>query len=132
MLALGSPGSGTAAILLGGLMVWGLNPGPCCSLSRVLVERSGRLDHELAIVLLFWPLIDTVLGGIGRLLRPVKATGAERTAPASIDIIPGHHMALKTGLAHTTGELISLSDGDLDEEPKLMIQFQPRFVRVDL
>ena len=26
MLALGIPGSGTAAILLGGLMVWGLNP----------------------------------------------------------------------------------------------------------
>src|SRR5881296_4690538 len=28
MLALGIPGSGTAAILLGGLMVWGLQPGP--------------------------------------------------------------------------------------------------------
>src|SRR5256714_6955586 len=28
MLALGIPGSGTAAILLGGLMVWGLKPGP--------------------------------------------------------------------------------------------------------
>ncbi|HKD27628.1 MAG TPA: tripartite tricarboxylate transporter permease [Xanthobacteraceae bacterium] len=28
MLALGIPGSGTAAILLGGLLVWGLNPGP--------------------------------------------------------------------------------------------------------
>ena len=28
MLALGIPGSGTAAILLDGLMVWGLNPGP--------------------------------------------------------------------------------------------------------
>jgi len=28
MLALEFPGSGTAAILLGGLMVWGLNPGP--------------------------------------------------------------------------------------------------------
>lgn len=28
MLALGIPGSGTATILLGGLMVWGLNPGP--------------------------------------------------------------------------------------------------------
>jgi len=28
MLALGIQGSGTAAILLGGLMVWGLNPGP--------------------------------------------------------------------------------------------------------
>jgi TctA family transporter len=28
MLALGIPGSGTAAVLLGGLMVWGLQPGP--------------------------------------------------------------------------------------------------------
>ncbi len=28
MLALGIPGSGTAAILLGGLLIWGLNPGP--------------------------------------------------------------------------------------------------------
>ena len=33
LLALGIPGSGTAAILLGGLMVWGLNPGRCCSSS---------------------------------------------------------------------------------------------------
>ena len=28
MLALGIPGSGTAAVLLGGLMIWGLQPGP--------------------------------------------------------------------------------------------------------
>jgi putative tricarboxylic transport membrane protein len=28
MLALGIPGSGTAAVLLGGLLVWGLQPGP--------------------------------------------------------------------------------------------------------
>ena len=28
LLALGIPGSGTGAILLGGLMMWGLNPGP--------------------------------------------------------------------------------------------------------
>lgn len=28
MLALGIPGSGTGAVLLGGLMMWGLNPGP--------------------------------------------------------------------------------------------------------
>src|SRR5256885_15325352 len=28
MLALGIPGSATAAVLLGGLMVWGLQPGP--------------------------------------------------------------------------------------------------------
>jgi putative tricarboxylic transport membrane protein len=36
MLALGIPGSGTAAILLGGLMVWGLNPGPL-----LFVEQKG-------------------------------------------------------------------------------------------
>src|SRR6266480_689540 len=35
-LALGIPGSGTAAILLGGLMVWGLNPGPL-----LFVEHKG-------------------------------------------------------------------------------------------
>ena len=28
LLALGIPGSGTGAVLLGGLMLWGLNPGP--------------------------------------------------------------------------------------------------------
>jgi putative tricarboxylic transport membrane protein len=28
MLALGVPGSPTAAVLLGGLMIWGLQPGP--------------------------------------------------------------------------------------------------------
>jgi TctA family transporter len=32
----------------------------------------------LAIVLLFWPLIDKAFGSVGRLWRPVKATGAER------------------------------------------------------
>ncbi len=36
MLALGIPGSGTAAILLGGLLVWGLNPGPL-----LFVEQKG-------------------------------------------------------------------------------------------
>ena len=30
MLALGIPGSATAAVLLGGLMIWGLNPVRCC------------------------------------------------------------------------------------------------------
>ena len=28
MLALGIPGSATAAVMLGGLMIWGLRPGP--------------------------------------------------------------------------------------------------------
>ena len=45
MLALGIPGSGTAAILLGGLMVWGLNPG-AAAVRRAQGFRLGpdRLD----------------------------------------------------------------------------------------
>lgn len=34
MLALGVPGSATAAVLLGGLMIWGLNPGPMLFIER--------------------------------------------------------------------------------------------------
>jgi putative tricarboxylic transport membrane protein len=34
MLTLGIPGSPTAAVLLGGLLIWGLQPGRCCSSSR--------------------------------------------------------------------------------------------------
>ena len=30
---------------------------------------------KLAIVLLFWPLIDKAFGSVGRLLRPAKAAG---------------------------------------------------------
>src|ERR1700709_1667899 len=34
MLALGIPGSATAAVMLGGLMIWGLNPGPMLFIER--------------------------------------------------------------------------------------------------
>ena len=34
LLALGIPGSGTGAVLLGGLMMWGLNPGPMLFISE--------------------------------------------------------------------------------------------------
>ena len=30
MITLGIPGSPTAAVMLGGLIIWGLQPGPCC------------------------------------------------------------------------------------------------------
>src|SRR5215213_7984072 len=109
MLALGIPGSGTAAILLGGLMVWGLNPGPLLFvehkdfvwgliasmylgnvvglmlvLTTVPIFAGGDMKvfwsnglvgsiTTLAIVLLFWPLIDGVFGSVARLMRPAKA-----------------------------------------------------------
>ena len=34
MLALGIPGSATAAVMMGGLMIWGLNPGPMLFVER--------------------------------------------------------------------------------------------------
>ena len=34
MLALGIPGSATAAVMIGGLMIWGLNPGPMLFVER--------------------------------------------------------------------------------------------------
>jgi putative tricarboxylic transport membrane protein len=153
MLALGIPGSGTAAILLGGLMVWGLNPGPLlfvehkdfvwgliasmfvvsCAIGAYAIQNAmfdiwlmlgfgvvgyvfkkigiplapftlalvlgSRAEDAfrlsmigsggtmkvfwsnglvgsittLAIVLLFWPVIDKVFGSVGRLWRPAKA-----------------------------------------------------------
>jgi putative glycosyltransferase len=35
----------------------------------------------------------------------------------------GHHKAMMTGLAHTTGELVFLIDVDLEEPPELLSQF---------
>src|ERR1700694_687210 len=153
MLALGIPGSGTAAILLGGLLVWGLNPGPLlfvvilrvpfaavapmivvsCAIGAYAIQNAmfdiwlmlgfgvvgyvfkkigiplapftlalvlgSRAEDAfrlsmigaggdmkvfwsnglvgtittLAILLLFWPLIDKAFASVGRLMRPARA-----------------------------------------------------------
>jgi putative glycosyltransferase len=39
----------------------------------------------------------------------------------------GHHKAMMTGLANTTGELIFLIDSDLEEEPENLAKFYDRF-----
>jgi len=41
----------------------------------------------------------------------------------------GHHRAIMTGLAHSTGELIFLIDSDLEEEPEWMISFKEQMDR---
>jgi hypothetical protein len=45
--------------------------------------------------------------------------------------MPGHRMALMTGLAHTTGDLIFLSDSDLDEEPRAYDSISREVTAVD-
>ena len=45
MLALGIPGSATAAVLLGGLMIWGLQPGPLLFVARA--RNKGQTGKAL-------------------------------------------------------------------------------------
>src|SRR6266705_1370742 len=72
MLALGIPGSGTAAILLGGLMVWGLNPGPL-----LFVEHKGFV----------WGLIASMyLGNVVGLILVSCAIGAFAIQNAMFDV----------------------------------------------
>ena len=67
MIALGVPGSATAAVMMGGLMIWGLNPGP-----MLFVERpdfvwgliaSMYLSNVVAVLLVLStvPLFATIL-----------------------------------------------------------------------
>src|ERR1700759_4397187 len=56
MLALGIPGSGTAAILLGGLMVWGLNPGPL-----LFVEHKDFVLGLIVLVSTTGPIFASIL-----------------------------------------------------------------------
>src|SRR6476646_5671395 len=75
MLALGIPGSGTAAILLGGLMVWGLNPGPL-----LFVEHKDFV----------WGLIASILrvpfAAVAPMIVVSRAIGAYAIQNAMFDI----------------------------------------------
>ncbi|MCR5160729.1 MAG: tripartite tricarboxylate transporter permease [Lachnospiraceae bacterium] len=77
LLALGIPGSGTAAVLLSGLMMWGLTPGP-----QLFTEQSdfcwGLISSMylgnilcLAIAMLTIPLLVKLISVPSRLISPV-------------------------------------------------------------
>ncbi|MGE4283945.1 MAG: tripartite tricarboxylate transporter permease [Clostridia bacterium] len=67
LLALGIPGSGTGAVLLGGLMMWGLNPGPLLFTTNPdfawgLISSLFLANFiTLAIALLIIPFLITLL-----------------------------------------------------------------------
>ena len=68
MLALGVPGSPTAAVLLGGLLIWGLQPGPL-----LFVEQKDFV----------WGLIASMyLGNIVGLIVVLTMRAAVRRDPA--------------------------------------------------
>ena len=96
MLALGIPGSATAAVLLGGLMIWGLQPGPLLFVeqkdfvwgliaSMYLGNISG-LIIVLASVPLFAAILRIPFSIIAPVILVVCAIGAFTVHNAEFDI----------------------------------------------
>jgi putative tricarboxylic transport membrane protein len=96
MLALGVPGSATAAVMMGGLMIWGLQPGP-----MLFVEQhdfvwgliaSMYLANVVAVVLvlatvpLFASILRIPFSIIGPLIIVTCLTGAYTVAGSLFDV----------------------------------------------
>src|SRR5919112_604895 len=96
MLALGIPGSATAAVMMGGLMIWGLNPGP-----MLFVERpdfvwgliaSMYLGNMVAVIVvlatipLFASILRIPFAIIGPLIVVVCFIGAYTVASRPFDL----------------------------------------------
>jgi putative tricarboxylic transport membrane protein len=96
MLALGIPGSGTAAILLGGLMVWGLNPGPLLfvehksfvwgTIASMYLGNVVGLVLVLSTVPLFAAVLRVPFAAIAPMIVVSCAVGAYAVQNAMFDI----------------------------------------------
>jgi TctA family transporter len=97
MLALGIPGSATAAVMMGGLMIWGLNPGP-----MLFVEQkdfvwgliaSMYLGNIVAVILvlvtvpIFTALMRVPFFILAPLIIVVCAVGAYGVTGSYMDIV---------------------------------------------
>ncbi|KHJ55232.1 tricarboxylate transporter [Aureimonas altamirensis] len=97
MLALGVPGSATAAVMMGGLMIWGLQPGPL-----LFVEQpdfvwgliaSMYMSNIIAVILvlatvpLFASILRIPFGIIGPIIIVVCLIGAYTVANAEFDVL---------------------------------------------
>jgi putative tricarboxylic transport membrane protein len=96
MLALGIPGSATAAVLLGGLMVWGLQPGPLLFVEQkdfvwgliasMYLGNLAGLIVVLSTVPLFAAILKIPFSAIAPIIVVVCAIGAYSVNNASFDI----------------------------------------------
>jgi putative tricarboxylic transport membrane protein len=96
MLALGIPGSATAAVLLGGLMVWGLQPGPLLFIEQkefvwgLIASMYLSNIAGLIIVLTTVPLFAAILRIPFSIIAPVIialcAVGAYTVHGAMLDV----------------------------------------------
>ena len=96
MLALGIPGSATAAVMMGGLMIWGLHPGPMLFVEQKSfvwgLIASMYVANVVAVVLVLFtvPLFAAILripfAIIGPLIVVVCFVGAWTVAAARFDL----------------------------------------------
>jgi TctA family transporter len=96
MLALGVPGSATAAVMMGGLMIWGLNPGPMLFIERPDfvwgLIASMYLGNIVAVVVvlatipLFASILRIPFAIIGPLIVVVCFIGAYTVAGRPFDL----------------------------------------------
>jgi len=96
MLALGIPGSATAAVLLGGLMIWGLQPGPLLFVEQkefvwgliasMYLSNIAGLIIVLTTVPLFAAILRIPFSIIAPIIIAVCAIGAYTVHNAMLDI----------------------------------------------
>ena len=96
MLALGIPGSATAAVMMGGLMIWGLTPGPMLFIERPdfvwSTIASMYLGNVIAVVLvlatvpMFAAILRIPFSIIGPMIVVVCFVGAYTVSGARLDL----------------------------------------------
>ena len=96
MLALGIPGSATAAVLLGGLMVWGLQPGPLLFIEQkdfvwgliasMYLSNIAGLIIVLTTVPLFAAILRIPFSIIAPIIIALCAVGAYTVHSAMLDV----------------------------------------------
>jgi len=96
MLALGVPGSATAAVMMGGLMIWGLQPGPLLFVEQrefvwgliasMYVANVVAVVLVLATVPLFASVLRIPFSIIGPLIIVTCLTGAYTLANSLFDV----------------------------------------------
>jgi len=96
MLALGVPGSATAAVMMGGLMIWGLTPGPMLFIERPdfvwSTIASMYLGNVMAVILvlatvpLFAAILRIPFSIIGPMIVVVCFIGAYQISGARLDL----------------------------------------------
>jgi TctA family transporter len=97
MLALGVPGSATSAVLLGGLMIWGLNPGPTLFTDRadfvwgliasMYVANLVAVALVLSTVPMFAAILRIPFSIIGPLIVVVCFIGAYTVSGSRPDLL---------------------------------------------